>query len=708
MASLSARVALVGRRLPHNENLGLAYLRAALEEEGARVAVHHVNDAADLARAVASILATSPAVVGLSLADGGSALLPLALGEMLSRAGYRGHITCGGQFATLARGWLLERYPWLDSVVRFAGEGPIVAITARVAKGDSVFGVPGVTTREGDGPPADVLDPTQITLRPRRDELPEILGHKAAHIAASRGCQGRCAYCGPAALQTLERKEGARAGLSARALQRGGVGGVRRRELEAVSDEMAELFHARGVRYFYFVDEHLLPYSEPDALDMIARWKAMLAAREVGPFGVGAMLRADRLTPAIARAFADFGLVRAFIGLEIASEGEARRFGRKAPSHVELSLLRAFAEAGVTTVSNLMLLHPSSTPATIAVGLDLLAQIPAGVFEATRMMVYHGTRLHEQILAEGRLVGNPLRYGYTFEDPAMERFAEIFTRLRGEAFRDYSIAYRTHDAHLALSLARRIHPDRVRGEAEDRLEAVRRGVNELYVSGYRRALDLALSGGGFAEAGPLVAALREPVLALERELDRAESMVLAKAPRTSMFAPLRAAAASVFAFTMSAAPAGCGGNVVVDPNDHDAGAGGTSTTGSTTSTASTSGTGGTTSTTCPVPYVEPTEAKVQAALAAEAQCFAGSIGLDPVSAPAASFYVDAYGTTGTLGLGTCATPASDAAAIAQENQAKKALADACISTSKAGLGVFVQGGAQSDIEQMLAAIEAAC
>jgi hypothetical protein len=38
-------VALVGRRLPHNENLGLAYLRAALERAGVGVTTHYVNDA---------------------------------------------------------------------------------------------------------------------------------------------------------------------------------------------------------------------------------------------------------------------------------------------------------------------------------------------------------------------------------------------------------------------------------------------------------------------------------------------------------------------------------------------------------------------------------------------------------------------------------------------------------------------------------------
>jgi radical SAM superfamily enzyme YgiQ (UPF0313 family) len=552
----ASRVALIGRRLEHNENLGLAYLRASLRRAGAEVATHYVNDAFEMVRAIEAVLASAPDVVGLSLADGGSAMLVLAVGEALAQAGYRGHVTAGGQFATLAREWLLARYPWLDSVVRFAGERPIVAIVERVRGGESVHGVEGVTTRDGEGEPARVLDQLPMTLEPERDVLPEILGHPAAHIAASRGCLGRCQYCGPAALHTLERREGVRAGVASRALTDAGVGGVKRRAIDAVCDEMAGLWHERGVRYFYFVDEHLLPYEEHEALDYLRRWKAGLARRGVGAFGIGTMLRADRVTPSIADAFADLGLVRVFVGLELASAEEGRRFGRRAPGERELALLDDFARRGVVTVSNLMLVHPYSTPETIGAGIDLLDRVASGVFEATRMMVYHGTRLEKTMAEERRLTGNPFRYGYTFDDARVQRFSEIFTRLRAEAFYDYSIAFRTHDAFLALALARRIHPERVAHGVQGRLDAARRGVNRLYVGAYRQGLDLALSGGGFGETATLVRALRPRVRELERELDGIERELAAMGPtRGRPFAPMRAAAASVVSFVLAA----CGG-----------------------------------------------------------------------------------------------------------------------------------------------------
>jgi hypothetical protein len=327
---------------------------------------------------------------------------------------------------------------------------------------------------------------------------------------------------------------------------------------------MAELWHERGVRYFYFVDEHLLPYEEAAAIEHLRLWREGLEVRGVGALGIGTMLRADRVTPAVARAFSELGLVRVFVGLELAGEEEGHRFGRRPPKERELSLLEDFAAAGVVTVSNLMLVHPYSTPETIARGIDLLERVPRGVFEATRMMVYHGTRLHRTMEQEGRLVGNPLRYGYTFSDERVERFAEIFTRLRAEAFWDYSVAFRTHDAFLALALARRVHAERVTPALFARVEAARARVNRLYVDAYRRALDLSLSGGGFAEAEPLVLALRPQVREVESQLDAIEAALSdVGAGRGRPFAPMRAAAASAVSFVLAT---GCGRDAV--PEEH--------------------------------------------------------------------------------------------------------------------------------------------
>jgi radical SAM superfamily enzyme YgiQ (UPF0313 family) len=560
---------LVGRRCDDNLNLGLDYLLAALDDAGIPARVRVLNRWQEMEPICAEVRTSQPLVTGLSLSDGGSSFLPLGLGEMLHRSGYSGHITCGGQFATLARHWLLERYRWLDSVVRFAGETPLKALVRCIRANGDFRGVPGLTSRDGDGAPADLLDPTPLSTVPHRGELPELLGHAMAHVAATRGCRGRCAYCGPAALLSQERHEARCRGVDPEVIKAKGIGGVKRRGLDQVCDEMARLWHDRDVRYFYFVDEHLLPYEEGAALSFLRRWRAGLARRGMTRWGIGTMLRVDRISGRVARSFARAGLVRAFLGIEFGTEREGRLFGRRTDLGRVPGLLRAFHDCGVATVSNLMLLHPYSTVGSIRAGLGLLGRLPTslGLFEVNQMMVYHGTRLHERLQREGRLLGNPLRYSYSFEESAVTRFAGLFWRLRAEALRDYSVVFRSHDAALVLALARRLRPDLRASlrKPRERLEAICGRVQTLYLRALCRALDLAVSSAGDGGADELVEEIGAEVRALVDELeDLSDQVAAVTGSSCRVFSPMRAAAATVLGFVLAGGVglAGCGQRAV--------------------------------------------------------------------------------------------------------------------------------------------------
>jgi radical SAM superfamily enzyme YgiQ (UPF0313 family) len=553
------KVALVGRRLTDNENLGLGYLAAALEEAGFGHERFELNQAADVGQVAEAILQGGFELVGLSIPDGGSAYLPLAFGELLRRRGFGKPITGGGSFATLARHWLLERYPWLHSVVRFAGEVPLVRLARALREGSDVAAVPGLTTRADDGPPAPVLDDKPMGLRPVRGELPEILGHRAAHLLATRGCAGRCGYCAPAALQSQEQKEGIRAGVRLEILHQAGVGHVRRRSVEDLCDEMATLWHDQGVRYFYYVDEHMLPYQESEALAYLEGMRRGLRRRKVGRLGIGTMLRADRLTRDIVRAFAEVGLLRAFVGIEFASAEDGRHFGRPSdPTHAR-DMLAACEAAGVVAVSNMMMLHPYSSRRSIIDTVRFMEDAPTGVFEVTDMRVYHGTALWHRMAREGRLVGNPLRYSYSFLDPVVQRFAEIFSRLRAESFWNHSIAFRTQDAFLACALARRLRPRLSFAGCPSEMDEIRDQVVSLYTESYWKALALAEAEVEGYEAAPLVAEARRRSLRLQERLDRlAQGLAHQLRVAPQVFSPSRAAAASAIAFTiLGGSPVGC-------------------------------------------------------------------------------------------------------------------------------------------------------
>jgi radical SAM superfamily enzyme YgiQ (UPF0313 family) len=546
---------LVGRRLPDNENLGLGYVLAALRRSGFRAEVQVLNGWPDLERIGRRVIEARPRLVGLSIPDGGSAFLPLGLGGLLRRRGFDGHVTAGGPFATLAREWLLGRYDWLDSVVRFAGEVPVVRLMERLAAGGhGAEGLPGITTRSGDGLPAPVLDPAAMDLVPERGDLPEILGFRAAHLSATRGCRGRCAFCGPAALQRQEFREGRAAGHDAGALRCAGVGGTRRRDIDSLCDEMAALWHDRGVRYFYFVDEHLLPHEQPEALAFLARWRDGLRRRRMEAPPFGGMFRGDRLTPAIVAALRETGLVRAFVGLELGTPAERRRYGRAGDPAHDAARIRDMHDTGIATITNLMLVHPEATLETISAGIDLLDTLPPATFETTEMRAYHGTRLWERLRAEGRLEGNPLRWDYRHRNPRVARFAEILSLLRGRAFRDHSTTYRLHDALLELALARRLRPEAVDADVERGASAAAGAIHAVRIEALREAAALARRRRGNAAVAELVVRTRHRADASLAEIDRlGDAIHRAMRVRGPAFSPLRAAAAGIVRFGLVAA-----------------------------------------------------------------------------------------------------------------------------------------------------------
>ncbi|HEY5281197.1 MAG TPA: hypothetical protein VIM14_00265, partial [Polyangia bacterium] len=69
------KVALVGRRISDNENLGLAYLVAALQEAEIACQRFELNTASDVGRVAEAIQSAGFDLVGLSIPDGGSAYL---------------------------------------------------------------------------------------------------------------------------------------------------------------------------------------------------------------------------------------------------------------------------------------------------------------------------------------------------------------------------------------------------------------------------------------------------------------------------------------------------------------------------------------------------------------------------------------------------------------------------------------------------------
>src|SRR4051812_7168861 len=123
-----AWIALVGPE--YEENLSLRYIASSLRAAGFGVEILPFNRDLDLVRIAGEIAARAepPLLVGLSLAFQWRAKDFLALAMALREAGYAGHITAGGHFATFACREILDDFPELDSIVRQEAEETLVSV----------------------------------------------------------------------------------------------------------------------------------------------------------------------------------------------------------------------------------------------------------------------------------------------------------------------------------------------------------------------------------------------------------------------------------------------------------------------------------------------------------------------------------------------------------------------------------------------------
>ncbi|MEI8254881.1 MAG: cobalamin B12-binding domain-containing protein, partial [Deltaproteobacteria bacterium] len=113
-------LALVGADF--EENLGVGMIAAAAAHAGHRVTIHPFNEPTELAAIAEQLAESQPDVVGLSIQFQHRAHEFVSLARRLRTLGYRGHITCGGQYPTLADTEVLDPRNGLNSVVLHEGE----------------------------------------------------------------------------------------------------------------------------------------------------------------------------------------------------------------------------------------------------------------------------------------------------------------------------------------------------------------------------------------------------------------------------------------------------------------------------------------------------------------------------------------------------------------------------------------------------------
>ena len=502
--SVRREVVLVAHEPADCEHLGIRLVAAGLAEAGFRPRVLPVRSPSAVAAVVGETLAAQPFMVGVSISDPLVAPPILAFAHLLRQRGFTGHITAGGALATLERARLLAEHAALDSVVRHAGEGVIVALARALCEGSNLDKVPGLTTRlgEGSGNP-HAFAPSRLWPL-RAEEPPTFLGIPKADIAASRGCAGGCAYCGVAALERDLANERQLLGLAA-SHARGSI----HRPVDDLADEVAALYHDRSVRIFQLVDDNLLGSDPRPAQEWLANLETALLRRRVGTMAWRLMVEPSVLSDEVADALARLGALSVFVGVESLTAQGKSALGRRGTYAEDMHSLRRLAVRGIAPSLNMLALRPDGTLADARAELAGLAQVDDFAWEVVPLNVWPGTAFARQLAAEGQLAGQGAGMAWLPSEPEAERFLFALNRLRMGGLAWVTRQPCAVDVMFALRVAHRLGlPGGERGQV-DRAQALLAQAQRVRRSILDQALTLATSRLSAREFGQAVEALQQ-------------------------------------------------------------------------------------------------------------------------------------------------------------------------------------------------------
>jgi methylmalonyl-CoA mutase cobalamin-binding subunit len=423
------RLTLVGADV--EENLGMGMIAAAATGAGHRVEVLGFNDSARAANLVNQITSSDPDLVGLAAQYQHRGLDFLALATALRKAGFRGHITAGGHFATMGCAEVLAGRYGVDSVVLYDGEETIVDLLAALASKQGLADVAGIAFRDARGA---VVRTAPRCLPHDLDDLPIARRYRphARHmripfvpVSGSRGCWASCSFCSITTVLRDARAHGAHGKL------------LRLRSPENVAAELAVLGRAvGGTAIFCFHDENFLLPRPADSLARIGAIKRSLDEAGMERSAFVGKCRPDTVTPDLARRLAGLGVIRLYVGVENASQRGADHLNRRVSVASMGQALEACSDAGIIPCYNLLIFEPETRLDDVAENIAFMRRFAEHPVNFCRAEPYLGTPLHRQLAQTGSLSGSFLGWDYRLADDR----AELLFRISSAAFRERNFA----------------------------------------------------------------------------------------------------------------------------------------------------------------------------------------------------------------------------------------------------------------------------
>ena len=305
--------------------------------------------------AAVRLLEREPTRLGLSVMG---ATLPIAIAiaaEVRARASGL-PIWIGGPGTTGVDEALLERFPWIDVVVR--GEGELTVDALLTADGPQ--GIEGLTWRAADGSVRREVDRAPMSMADVSPYawhlLPEIAHYKAltgeaeglVPLDSGRGCVYDCSFC------TIGRYWSRRS---------------RTLPVDRLVDEIRSLKSIEGARNAYLCHDLF----GADRRYSMQLCEALAAEDSDIPWEVRARL--DHLDDELIGAMADAGCYRVLVGVESADGAVRNANSKRMDTELDVvDRLGRLGDAGIVPILSLILGLPGESDAELASTLDLCVE----------------------------------------------------------------------------------------------------------------------------------------------------------------------------------------------------------------------------------------------------------------------------------------------------------------------------------------------
>jgi radical SAM superfamily enzyme YgiQ (UPF0313 family) len=404
------------------ENLGLAYLTAALRQQGHEVlllSTAHQN--LSLRQTIRAVTQFKPALLGITVL-GANAKRAINVVHRLRGSGYRGHITLGGYYPTFHVIELMRGFPAVDSIVRNEGEMTLLDLVERLPDND-LSGVLGLTYRDGaavkENPQRPFVKSLDDLPFPARDFTIRVLQKgNYIHVSTSRGCYANCSFCSIAKFFRM------------------GNGKVwRRRSAASLADEVESLTRRFHFNRFKFIDDQFI-LTNKEGHEFAEAFGAEMGRRNLQiKFSIAC--RANNIERNLFLRLRELGLEKVFVGVEAGHQRGLDTFDKETTVEMNDQALATLRELGLKYDMGFILVDAYTTYDELQQNLlylikhKNLIKVPGSYLSVTPSLVaYGGTPIYDRLVSERRLMGDFFNgFYYQFADKDVRRFLFVMEKI---------------------------------------------------------------------------------------------------------------------------------------------------------------------------------------------------------------------------------------------------------------------------------------